>query len=135
MSDFSGGPVIKNLLANTRTQVWTLVQEDLTCCGATKPTSHFRLFYVLISQPTSSQGQSHLYVQSLAHIPSVPCKWECPSRRLWLLALPWNPYNIQLSIINISLLRSVSPMERMRDWWQNSDHATYLLWDFKSLVS
>ena len=43
--------------------------------------------------------------------------------------------HFQLSIINTSLLRSVSPIERMWDWWQNSDHTTYLLWDFKSLVS
>ena len=46
---FPGGPVVKNLLANAGTpaldpcigpQVRSLVQEDFTLCGATKPTCH-----------------------------------------------------------------------------------------------
>ena len=39
-SDFSGGTVVKNPPANAGDQVWSLVQEDSTCPGATKPVSH-----------------------------------------------------------------------------------------------
>ena len=37
---FPGGAVVKNLPANAGTQVWSLVQEDPTCRGATKPMCH-----------------------------------------------------------------------------------------------
>ena len=37
ISDFPGGPVVKNLPANKETQVQSLVQKDFTCHGATKP--------------------------------------------------------------------------------------------------
>ena len=35
--DFPGGPVVENLLAIQETQVQSLVWEEPTCCGATKP--------------------------------------------------------------------------------------------------
>ena len=38
--DFLGGPVAENLLAIQETQVQSLVWEDPTCCGATKPVCH-----------------------------------------------------------------------------------------------
>ena len=38
--DFPGGPVVKSPLANAETQVRSLVQEDPTCLGATKPVCH-----------------------------------------------------------------------------------------------
>ena len=40
ISDFPGGPVVKNLPANKETQVQSLVQKDFTCHGATKPVHH-----------------------------------------------------------------------------------------------
>ena len=38
--DFPGGALVKNLPANAGTWVQALVQEDPTCCGATKPVCH-----------------------------------------------------------------------------------------------
>ena len=38
--DFPGGAVVKYLLPMQGTQVRALVQEDPTCCGATKPMRH-----------------------------------------------------------------------------------------------
>ena len=38
--DFPGGAVVKNPPANAGTQVRSLVREDPTCHGATKPMSH-----------------------------------------------------------------------------------------------
>ena len=38
--DFPGGPVVKSPPANAETQVQSLVQEDPTCFGATKPLYH-----------------------------------------------------------------------------------------------
>ena len=40
ISDFPGGPVVKNLPANKETQVQPLVQKDFTCHRATKPVNH-----------------------------------------------------------------------------------------------
>ena len=40
IQDFLCGPVGKNLLANAGAQFQSLVREDPTCCGATKPMSH-----------------------------------------------------------------------------------------------
>ena len=37
LSDFPGGPMDKNLPANAGDLGWTLVREDPTCFGATKP--------------------------------------------------------------------------------------------------
>ena len=37
---FPGGPVVKNCLAMQQTSVLSLVWEDPTCCGATKPVRH-----------------------------------------------------------------------------------------------
>ena len=37
---FPGGSVVKNTLAVQETQVRSLIQEDPTCCGATKPRHH-----------------------------------------------------------------------------------------------
>ena len=37
---FPGGSVVKNLLAIPRDTVWSLIQEDPTCLGATKPKHH-----------------------------------------------------------------------------------------------
>ena len=38
--DFPGGAVVKNRLPMQGTRVRSLVQEDPTCCGATKPVCH-----------------------------------------------------------------------------------------------
>ena len=38
--DFPGGSVVKNLPANAGDMVRSLVQEDPTCRGATKPMHH-----------------------------------------------------------------------------------------------
>ena len=38
--DSLGGPVVKNLSANTGDLGWTHGQEDPTCLGATKPVHH-----------------------------------------------------------------------------------------------
>ena len=38
--DSLGGPVVKNLCANTGDLGWTHGQEDPTCLGATKPVHH-----------------------------------------------------------------------------------------------
>ena len=38
--DFPGGTVVKNLPANAGVVVQALVQEDPTCCGATKTVGH-----------------------------------------------------------------------------------------------
>ena len=38
--DFPGGAVVKNPPANAGKRVGSLVQEDPTCCGATKPVRH-----------------------------------------------------------------------------------------------
>ena len=45
--EFPGGPVVKSLpekkkslSSNAGDTVWSLVQEDSTCCGATKPMHH-----------------------------------------------------------------------------------------------
>ena len=38
--DFPGGAVVKNCLPMQGTRVRSLVWEDPTCCGATKPMSH-----------------------------------------------------------------------------------------------
>ena len=38
--DFASGTVDRNLPANTGTQVQSLVQEDSTCYGTTKPRHH-----------------------------------------------------------------------------------------------
>ena len=38
--DFPGGPAVKNLPAMQGTRVLSLVWEDSTCCGATKPEGH-----------------------------------------------------------------------------------------------
>ena len=38
--DFPGGAVVKNLPANAGDMVRTLVREDPTCRGATKPVRH-----------------------------------------------------------------------------------------------
>ena len=38
--DFPSGAVGKNHLSMQGTQVQSLVQEDPTCCGATKPMHH-----------------------------------------------------------------------------------------------
>ena len=35
--DFSGGKVVKKWPANEETRVRSLVQEDFTCCRASKP--------------------------------------------------------------------------------------------------
>ena len=37
---FPGGSMVKNLPPVQKTQVWSLVQEDPTCCTATKPMRH-----------------------------------------------------------------------------------------------
>ena len=37
LRDFPGSPVVKNSPAIQGTQVPSLVQEDPTCCGTTKP--------------------------------------------------------------------------------------------------
>ena len=37
---FPGGPVVKDLPCNEGTVVQSLVQEDPTCCKATKPVCH-----------------------------------------------------------------------------------------------
>ena len=39
-SDFPGGPVVKNLPANAGDTVRSLLREDSTCRGATKPMHH-----------------------------------------------------------------------------------------------
>ena len=38
--DFSGGPVVKSPPAKAGAEVQSLVQEDPTCHGATKPMCH-----------------------------------------------------------------------------------------------
>ena len=38
--DFPAGPVVKNLSANAGTPFWSLVLEDSTCRGVTKPVCH-----------------------------------------------------------------------------------------------
>ena len=40
IQDFLCGPVGKNLPANAGAQLQSLVREDPTCCGATKPVNH-----------------------------------------------------------------------------------------------
>ena len=40
IQDFLCGPVGKNLPANAGAQFQSLVREEPTCCGATKPESH-----------------------------------------------------------------------------------------------
>ena len=37
--DFPGCPVVKNLLANARTWILSLIWEDSTCSGAVKPSA------------------------------------------------------------------------------------------------
>ena len=37
---FPGGPVVMNLSANAGDMGSTPIQEDSTCCGATKPVLH-----------------------------------------------------------------------------------------------
>ena len=40
LSDFPGGPVVENPLAKARDTAQSLVWEDSTCLGATKPMPH-----------------------------------------------------------------------------------------------
>ena len=37
LQDFPGGPAVKNLPTTSGTQIWSLVQEDPTCCGQLSP--------------------------------------------------------------------------------------------------
>ena len=40
LEGFLGGSVVKNLPSNAGDTVQSLIQEDPTCCGATKPVCH-----------------------------------------------------------------------------------------------
>ena len=56
--DFPGGPLVENLPADAVDNIRSLVWEDSTCCGATKPMSHNYWAHVL--QPRSHSYWAHV---------------------------------------------------------------------------
>ena len=74
-------------LAMQRTRVWSLVQEDSTCCGATKPVCHnYRAQGVLKLQSPRGTEARGPRVHTLQHEKRL--QWEAwePQQRVPLLA-------------------------------------------------
>ena len=65
--DFPDGPVVKNLLASAGTQVRSLVQEDSTYLGATKPAC-----------PRAQAPQHKKPLQGEIHVPQLESSLGSP---------------------------------------------------------
>ena len=53
-----GGSVVKNLPSNAGDTVQSLIQEDRTCCGATKPVCHN--YWACVLEPRSHNYWAHV---------------------------------------------------------------------------
>ena len=86
---FSGGAVVKNTPANAGAQVRALVQEDPTCCRATRPVRHH--YWACALQPMRHNYWSLRATTTEAHAPRAHAlqqektpQWEARAPQQWV---------------------------------------------------
>ena len=92
-----GGSVVKNFPPMQETRVQSLVQEDPTCCGATKPGGHN--YWVCALEPRSCNYRSPRCPRACAPQREKPLHWEARAPQLksspCSLQLQKNPCSIK----------------------------------------
>ena len=125
-----GGPVVKNIAADARSRVWSLVWEDPTCCKATKPERHNYWSHVpgarALQQEKPLEGQARAPQLSSCEAPLAAARESPPTAT--------KPSAAKNKYVNIFKGRNVaicSNIDASGEYQTKSDENKY---DMKSLI-